>query len=243
MFDHVGCNPDEESQKRQALSVLVTTVVLGALGTGFVAASAWLVQESFELLEDDTEMVEVVLADEVELSLPPLPPPPPLAPASSDPVDEIEPDELVEEVEVLLAPIDPRMATDLRPEGAEGGQEGGVEDGVVEGRVGGTDGGSQDGRLGRTRVFHHSELDVKRRPSPRYPDSARALGLGEQVCKARVLIDEKGVPYDVVVRDCPRAFHAETRRGILQWRWMPPRSGRERVKAQTLIVVRFVLSD
>ena len=67
------------------------------------------------------------------------------------------------------------------------------------------------------------------------------MNLGDQVCKARVFIDEKGVPYDVKVEDCPKVFHAATRAAMLKWRWYPPKAGREKVKAQVVIGIRYKL--
>ena len=93
------------------------------------------------------------------------------------------------------------------------------------------------------KVFHHSELEVRQRKQPTYPEAARELNLGDQRCKARVFIDERGVPYDVIVEACPQAFHSETKRALLQWRWYSPRDGREKVKAQTIIAVTYKLPN
>jgi len=65
------------------------------------------------------------------------------------------------------------------------------------------------------------------------------MGLGEQRCKGRVFIDEKGVPFRVDVEDCPKIFHAPTKEGVMKWRWYPPRANRQKVKAQTLIIIRY----
>jgi hypothetical protein len=54
-----------------------------------------------------------------------------------------------------------------------------------------------------------------------------------------MFIDENGVPYDAKVQDCPKVFHEAAREGLMKWRWYAPRDGREKIKAQTIIVVRF----
>jgi hypothetical protein len=54
-----------------------------------------------------------------------------------------------------------------------------------------------------------------------------------------MFIDENGVPYDAQVQDCPKVFHEAAREGLMKWRWYAPRDGREKIKAQTIIVVRF----
>ncbi len=248
MFDNVGRDLDEEANKRRVQSVMVTVVGLSALSVGFLAATAWVAKEAIEEFVLDDDMVEVVLDDEVELAAPPPPPPPPPPSAGAEEEeeeeeedDEVNPEDMQEEVEELDEKIDEKMKSQKNEAGMEGGQEGGVEGGVVGGVQGGVIGGVLGGTLGGAKVFHHSELEVKKRVDPRYPDSARELSLGEQVCRARVFMDEKGVPYDVIVEDCPKVFHTVTREAILKWRWYPPKSGKERVKAQTLLVVRYKL--
>jgi outer membrane biosynthesis protein TonB len=91
-------------------------------------------------------------------------------------------------------------------------------------------------------VFHHSELEVKKRLNPEYPEAARALSLGDQRCLAKVFIDEEGVPYDVQVESCPKVFFEDTKQAILKWRWYPPKDGKNRVKAQTTIAVTYKLN-
>ena len=89
--------------------------------------------------------------------------------------------------------------------------------------------------------FSHPKLVVKRRIDPAYPETARALGLGEQRCLATVYIDEEGAPYQVNVEACPSAFHAATRQALLQWRWYPPKDGKNRVKAQSAVGITYRL--
>jgi len=118
--------------------------------------------------------------------------------------------------------------------------EGGVEGGVVGGVIGGVEGGVVGGKLGGgVKVFHHRDLEAKKRVQPRYPDAASEMNLGDQKCLARVFIDEKGKPYEVVVERCPKVFHAATKEAILKWRWYPPKDGKTKVKAQTVIGITY----
>jgi hypothetical protein len=89
-------------------------------------------------------------------------------------------------------------------------------------------------------VVHASELAVKRRVEPRYPEAALALGLGEQSCRARVHVGADGVPDWVEVTGCPAAFHAATERALLGWRWWPFREGGARADVVTTVSVRYV---
>ncbi|HHO50657.1 MAG TPA: hypothetical protein ENK18_07220, partial [Deltaproteobacteria bacterium] len=200
-------------------------------------------QMIFDELED-IDMVELSMEDEVDDIAPPPPPPPPPGPSveeeeeeeeddePDEPDEEVEPTELKEEVKEEIKKQD-------RPKGDPAGVEGGVEGGVAGGVHGGVEGGVVGGTGDGVRVFHHSELEAKKRVQPRYPDAARDLNLGTQRCKARVFIDESGVPYDVRVESCPQAFHPETKAALLKWRWYPPRDGRNKIKAQTIIAVTY----
>ena len=114
--------------------------------------------------------------------------------------------------------------------------EGGVEGGVVGGVVGGVLGG----QLGGVRVFHHSEVKVKRRVQPRYPPAAQDLNLGDVVCRVNVFIDEKGVPYDIEPQNCPKVFHQEVKDALYKWRWYPAKVEGKAVKGQFLMAIKFV---
>jgi hypothetical protein len=104
---------------------------------------------------------------------------------------------------------------------AQGGVQGGVMGGVIEG----------------PRVFHHSELEVKKRVEPPYPEEARRLNLGDQRCLVKVFVGADGVPFDAVVESCPRVFHDPVRAAVMKWRWHPPTDGRVRVDAQVTIAI------
>jgi outer membrane biosynthesis protein TonB len=91
----------------------------------------------------------------------------------------------------------------------------------------------------RMRIFHHSELELKRKVNPSYPMGAEAAGHGTVRCRVTISIDERGVPFEVQAQDCPEVFHAPTEQAVLKWRWYPPRAGQETVKARTTLQVQF----
>lgn len=93
------------------------------------------------------------------------------------------------------------------------------------------------------RVFHHSELEVKKRVNPPYPEEARALLLGDQRCLLKVFIDETGAPFDVLVEACPKVFHEAAKAAMLQWRWVPPKDGKTAIRAQTTLALTFKVSQ
>lgn len=256
MFDNIGRDPDQEANKRRAASFMLTILFLAAGGGFATGIAAWTATTILPELLDDSEMVEVVMADaEFEDEAPPPPPPPPPPPAAADEAEEEEeeeeeeddeeepdPDEMNEEVEELEEEPEEQVKSASKPQGVVGGVEGGVEGGEVGGVIGGVVGGVIGGQLGGqlgVRVVHHSELEVRRRVNWEYPKAAAELNLGDQRCLAKVYIGEDGVPYDVEVDACPRVFHETTRQALLKWRWYPPKDGRERFKAQTTIGVNY----
>jgi hypothetical protein len=237
VFDNIGKDLDEEANKRRAASLFLTVTGLTAVLGLVVGIGAYTAAEVLS---------EVVLPDMVELldpladdALPPPPPPPP-PPAAPEQEDIPEPDEMVDEIKELQEEVKEEIKADEAP--ADEGTEGGVEGGVIGGVVGGVVGGVLGGTLGGVRVFHHSELEVKKRINPEYPEAARALNIGDQRCLAKVFIDEEGVPYDVQVESCPKVFFEDTKSAILKWRWYPPKDGKTKVKAQTTIAVTYKLN-
>ena len=249
MFDNVGKNLDDEAGKRTFASMVITSATV-AFGIAFtLGLAAYKTVEAVEGFIDDGDMVELIMDDEAIDEAPPPPPPPPPPPAAADAEEEEEededtediPDEMVEEVKELDKEPEKEVKSQKQPKGSPGGVEGGVEGGVVGGVIGGVEGGVIGGQLGGVRVFHHRELEVKKRILPGYPEAAKPLNLGDQRCKVQVFIDEKGIPYDAKVEDCPKVFHQATREGILKWRWYPPKADRQKVKARTTIVVNFKL--
>jgi periplasmic protein TonB len=246
MFDNIGKSLDEEANKRQAASFALTLAMLG-LGTAvFVGITMWTaaqVVQNTDLLDDMVELIEEEIMQD-DAPPPPPPPPPPAAASASEEEDvEDDPDEMVEEIKELTEEVKEEVKSEARPAGVEGGVEGGVAGGVVGGVQGGVIGGVVGGQLGAgVKVFHSSELEVKKKVQPEYPDAARELSLGDQRCLVKVLIDEEGVPYDVRVESCPKVFEAVTREAMLKWRWYPPRDGKNKVRAQTTIAITYKLN-
>lgn len=243
MFDNVGKNLDEEANKRRAGALFITMMGLGAVVGLSVGIGMYTAAEVILDVDIDKELVELI-EDVTQDDLPPPPPPPPPPPAAAaaeeeDEPETPEPDDMTEEIKELKEEVKEEIKSDAKPAGVEGGQEGGVAGGVVGGVQGGIEGGKLGGQLSGVRVFHHSELEVKKRVIPEYPEAARALQIGDQRCLAKVFIDEEGVPYEVVVEACPQPFHPDTKEAILKWRWYPPKDGKNRIKAQTTIGITF----
>lgn len=226
MFDSIGRDLDEEANKRSAISFGITVGGLGMIALGFVAASYFVVKTVAPQLLLPEDMVEVMLDEEI-LEAPPPPPPPPSSAPEED--EEEEPDEMIEEIKELEEKIEKEVKAKKEPAGPKGGVEGGVIGGVEGGTVGGT------GPM----VMHSSKLTVKKQVQPIYPAAAETLNLGDQRCRARVFIDETGRVYDVRVETCPKVFHTATQSALMQWRYYPPKSGKDKVKAQILIGVTF----
>jgi outer membrane biosynthesis protein TonB len=249
VFDNVGKSLDEEANKRTAKSVVYTFLLVGGSVGLFIGFAAYKAAEMILDPVDDGDLVEVVIEENMLDEAPPPPPPPPPPPAAAEEEEEEEEeeedepdvDEMDEEVKELDEEVKKEVASQDKPKGAVGGVEGGEEGGVEGGVVGGVEGGVIGGVLGGTLVFHHSELEVKRRIQPVYPKEAKPLNLGVQRCKVRVTINEQGVPTGAKVEDCPKVFHVNARESIMKWRWYPPRAGKERVKAQTTIVITYRL--
>jgi hypothetical protein len=153
-------------------------------------------------------------------------------------------DEDVEELD--QEPPKEEAVTNQKPQ--KGGMEGGVEGGVaggdpVHGVLGGVLGGVPGGQLGAgIRTVHHKDVKYKREPYLRYPKAAKDLNLGDITCLVRVWIDESGVPNRVEVEKCPKAFHRETKEAMLKARWFPARFEGEKIPAQFLTRVKYVLN-
>lgn len=241
MFDSVGVNNDPEAAKRSFWALVVTFSSIGVVVAAVVAYGAWkATQYIVEQVMEEEEMVEVVINDPMGAPPPPPPPPPP-ASGAAEPEDPEEvqptPDEMMEDIPELSA-VDERITETLTSEelGVEGGQIGGVEGGVV----GGVEGGQIGGVLGNPVTMHHSEIQVRKRVQPVYPDAAYDLGLGVVTCQVRVHIDEKGEPQELQIESCPQVFHRSLRQALMEWRWYPAKLGGDKVRAQFLMAVRYV---
>ncbi len=244
MFDNVGRDLDEEAGKRQAQSLLVSLLGMGAVIGFAVGLTAYTAADLVMEPVDDGEMAPVVVALEPDAApelpnLPPPPPPPAASKADVEPDVEPDPDSAPDE---LKEPLDEVIRDAAQPPGVDGGVDGGDPDGEKGGKQGGQVGGTGDDLGGSApQTFHHSDLETKRRVQPVYPKAAKSMNLGQQRCKARVKIDASGAPYDVVVEDCPVVFHAPTREALLRWRWYAPRDGRQKVSAQTVLSITYTL--
>jgi TonB family protein len=105
---------------------------------------------------------------------------------------------------------------------------------VVGGVIGGTLGGT-----GTAVATHYSQVKPKRQVSPRYPQAASDLGLGEERCIAVVFIDKKGKPTKVDVERCSSVFHAEVKRALMSWRFYPYKTGGVATEATFKMPIRF----
>ncbi|MEZ4238009.1 MAG: energy transducer TonB [Myxococcota bacterium] len=238
MFDNIGTDLDEEAARRQAKSFAVTLATAAAVA-GLVGAITYATFEEVRVtVIDSGPMVMLEAPPEKETALPAAPKiargEPEAQPEDAPP--EV-PDELAQEIRDLQDDVSDQVFDAKAPAGTPDGDLNGVPDGDPEG----TGEGPCEGPCGEVRVLHHSELSVKRRTQPDYPEAARALSLGSQRCLVHVFIGEDGVPYDVSVSTCPKVFHEPSRQAILQWRWYPPRDGKQRIKAQTTIAIRYQL--
>jgi len=241
MFDTIGRPTDAGSRRRQAQSALLTLMLLA--GTAGLAVGM-LATRAIELADEDPdsdEMIEVVVAEvNLEETAPPAPPPPargtPDATTEPDPpaVDDPIPAELPDEVPQEVASTETRGTADGTADGHPDGVPGGVRHGKPGGQLGGT------GTGGPVSV-HHSELEIRSQRSPHYPEAAKALGLGEQRCKVRVWIDDRGKPTRVAVEDCPKVFHESARQAVMRWSWYPARAEGKRVAAQTVYGITYKL--
>ncbi len=248
MFDTIGRDLDqEEGNRRRAQSVLLSALLLGAgvgftVGLGMYTAAGLVVED--DPLDEPVVMIDLSdpRIDEAPPALPAAPPPPAKGVAQPESVEpQAAPDPAVP---APLTPPKP-LVDSHPPVGTPDGVDHGEPDGKVSGRPGGKAGGTGDGTGGGgPRVFHHRELQLRASPPGTYPREAKALNLGEVTCYAKVLIDDRGKPFEVEVERCPLAFHGAARKTLLKWRWYAPRDeNRARVSAQTVVRVTFRLDD
>lgn len=258
MFDTIGrTTQDDEATARSAAALGIVLVVLTscwctAVGYGLMTTTpaVTLPVEVF----DDAEPMPMV-----ELDLTPAPvapagePPPAAAPkaaaAVDDGVSEPEPDPPEDEQipQELTDPPEDDVTSQERPQGTESGVVGGITDGVPGGLqtgvLNGTGGAPCPGCTPNGVQLRRSDVRIRRKVEPKYPEEARTMGLNETVCRLRVSIGPSGVPTDVQVSECPKVFHASARRALFAWRFYPARVGGQKVPAQFSIRIRYRLRD
>jgi hypothetical protein len=90
-------------------------------------------------------------------------------------------------------------------------------------------------------IVHWSEVSVKRRVSPKYPEEAKQYDLGEVRCELRFLIDEKGIPYEIRPESCPEMFQESALDAAWKWTFYPMKKNGEPVKAQFVLMIVYRL--
>jgi len=216
MFDHVGRNRNQ-SAARTAGSLLFSLVLNGS----GLAILFYATMKAPEMLEDAKAALVAV-----NLAAPPPPPPPPPPPGGKkkphkekEVVQDTPPDPTV--LQEAPPPVEEEPEDDG---GQEGGVEGGVKDGVVGGVVGGVKDGVLDGQLGGTGVVksvYWTEVQIKSKVVPEFPEAARQLGLKNERCIVHLVIDEQGVPIDFQFKTCPELFKSAAKDAAMQWRFYP----------------------
>ena len=242
MFDSIGVNPDAEVGRRRAGAVMLTLSMLATVGGFVFGISAYYAAKQVLGATDDVPVVEVVMLDEappVALSLPSAP-----AMSRGERSDLPAVSTTMTDEPVALKPIVSDTPV-VAPVGDPLGKETGVPTGTVNGKCIGDACGQGEAGSGTgdadIHVFHQSELQLKRQYQPDFPAQAEALGLTDARCIATVSMDDKGVPYSVVVTGCAETFQEETTANLMKWRWYPPKVGKEPTRARTQIGVTYKL--
>ena len=86
-------------------------------------------------------------------------------------------------------------------------------------------------------VVHWSEVVIKVRHQPVYPEAAKELGIEQAKCPVRFTIDEKGAPIAIDVSECPELFRASTEEAAWKWRFYPYK--RDKVPQKVTFVINF----
>jgi outer membrane biosynthesis protein TonB len=244
MFESIDRPVDHETRRRSAMSFALTTCFYASLAGGIAGFLTWQVEpDPAPIVERPLTLFEPPVEDELP-GPPALKTKPEAAQAAASPKGAPEPTEPTEPVEPTeLVPV---TQTEVQPSNKPGIPDGQDISGPPSGPQGcsGPDCGEGAGGGGGAGVtIHRLQLEPRKRVEPRYPEAARALGLGHQRCVALVSVDEEGIPYDVEISGCPLAFHPATREALLAWRFYPPKMGKSRVKAQMNIAVTYRLEE
>lgn len=214
MFETVAAPRPMDQGRRAAsfaLSLLLNLSVLGGL--------LLLGQRVVEQVAPDAGPEPLTL---VELVDPPAPGPAlgpkvhkPSAKAASTPAPAPTPTPEVPPTPALGVATD--ALSDAAPPPESSGGPGGEGEGEGEGGEGGEGGGGG----GDVRAVHWSEVRVRSRVEPRYPEAAKQLGLDEGRCALRIQIDARGEPTDIQVRSCNKVFEASALEAAWKWRFYP----------------------
>lgn len=93
------------------------------------------------------------------------------------------------------------------------------------------------------KVVHGTEVRVKHREYPTYPEAAKQLGIEEALCKVRFSIDEQGTPTDIQILECPKVFEQATLDAAWKWRFYPLEVEGVPTKCSFVLNVKYVLGD
>jgi outer membrane biosynthesis protein TonB len=242
MFESIDRPVDWETRRRSATSFALTTLFYASLAGGIAGFLTWQVEPE-TAAKVELPMSRLKEPAGGELPGPPELPAKPSAPAKPAPTEPTEP-QLLADPQPEVAPVQPspQQPSDGNTQGTGGAGGAGTSTGTGDGPGGCS--GPDCGTVEVPKVVvHRLQMEARKRVEPRYPEAARALGLGQQRCLALVSVDEEGIPYEVEISGCPLAFHPATREALLAWRFYPPKMGKERVKGQMSIAVTYRLED
>ena len=209
---------------RDTISISLTAVLLG----GLFALGALALNE-----KPEAATIEVApLPRMIEVMLPPLGGSAAAkatgkrkAAVKSDSSPAVAPSERIEAAVVLTDPV-VASAVQSPVTLGDGGEEGPLgplgEGGDGIGDIGGGEGeGRGPGDGSGAKVVHVSELQVKLRVQPRFPEAARTFGRDEENCVLRITVNELGEPEHVAVRTCPAMVREAAVEAAYGWRWYP----------------------
>lgn len=145
-----------------------------------------------------------------------------------------------EVVSPVVPPPDSSPVAGLAESGGSNSTGGGAGDGPEGPEVGGGGGG---GTGDPARPVHYTDLQVKTRVNPRFPEAARTLSRRDESCVLRILVDERGEPAAVTVRTCPAVFQTAAIEAASQWRWYPLLDRGQPIPAQFDLGFVFRLSE
>lgn len=259
MFETVVPESFAKKSKRLVYETLPLSIAIHVLAIGGIfIAHIWQV-----IFPVDAPRL-MVSYNLTEIPPPPPPPPPPAPPKAQatpvQPVQHVEPKEIVAPTVIPDAiPIveeTPRVVAEVQgvPGGVEGGIEGGVVGGavggVVGGDVGGVDGGVIGGIVGNPlptdRVIIERDKPLPMFPMsqtyPAYPEQARLRRIEDELV-VRYVIGKNGKIKDVTVIQNAKnkVFDEAAVKAIKYWRFKPMIKNGEAVEVQHELTVFFRL--